>query len=155
MEFKPKFVTVDDYKNFSGKDLRNQLKSDDNESNQAERFLYLVEEHLMTWIDHKTFRKVGFDCLTPYQLEKFQLAILYQAQYTFKQGSLALGLENGVDAERGVVITDEQISQTEVCHAAIEHLSVAGLFNLKIKNRKRFMNEDTFGFGMHEGGIKR
>ena len=60
---KPKFVSVDDFKNYWGLDLRNILRDDDNVSNQAERFLARVEDRLMNWIDNHTFRRIKYEDL--------------------------------------------------------------------------------------------
>lgn len=135
MEFKPKYVTVDDFKNYWGKDLRELLREDDNPSSSAERFLYRTESLLMAWIDHNTFRVLHYDHLSPFQLQKFQEAILNQAMYRYKQGELAL--DSGYDMERGFVADPGQIARIEVCHATIELLAVAGLYNLNIKTRAR------------------
>ena len=139
MNFYPRFVTVDDFKNFTGIDLRAALRSDDNVSNQAERFLLQTEDHLMAWIDKNTFRTLDYENLSPQQMDNFKKAILAQALYTYRNGAIALGLESGYDSERGIVIDADKLAQLEVCQSAINYLSNAGLFNLNVKNRPRVM----------------
>lgn len=134
---KPKFVTVDDFNNYWGKNLRALLSSNDNVSNQAETFLARVEDRLMNWIDNNTFRRLRYEDLTQYQLENFKKAILTQAMYTYKNGDL--GLDSGYDMERGKIINREELVELEVCQAAINYLSNAGLFNLTLKNRRRYI----------------
>ena len=144
----PQFVTVDDFKNYWGMDLRNMLRSDDNESNQAERFLARVEDRLMNWIDNNTFRRLKYEDLhlNPRQYENWQKAILTQAMYMFKNGDL--GIDSGYDSERGIITARHDLVELEVCQAAIDYLSNAGLFNLVVKNRPRVLRGyPGFGFG--------
>ena len=144
----PKFVTVDDFNNYWGLDLRNLLRSDDNQSNQAERFLARVEDRLMNWIDNNTFRRIRYEDLRnrPYQFENWQKAILTQAMYLYKNGDL--GIESGMDTEKGIIIPRSDLVEMEVCQAAIDFLSNAGLFNLNVKNRARTLQGyPGFGFG--------
>lgn len=135
---KPKFVSVDDFKNYWGLDLRNILRSDDNESNQAERFLARVEDRLMNWIDNNTFRRIKYEelRLRPRQYENWQKAILTQAMYMYKNGDL--GIESGLDTEKGIIAARQDLVELEVSQAAIDYLSNAGLFNLNVKNRPRW-----------------
>ena len=145
---KPQFVSVDDFKNYWGLDLRNMLRSNDNESNQAETFLARVEDRLMQWIDNNTFRRIRYEDLRekfPESYENWQKAILTQAMYMFKNGDL--GIESGYDAEKGQIIGRQELVEMAVCPAAIDYLSNAGLFNLVIKNRRRF----TRGFPGYGG----
>ena len=145
---KPKFVSVDDFKNYWGLDLRNILRDDDNVSNQAERFLARVEDRLMNWIDNHTFRRIKYEDLhlRPRQYENWQKAILTQAMYMYKNGDL--GIESGLDTEKGIVAPRSDLVELEVCQAAIDYLSNAGLFNLNVKNRTRTLGGyPGFGFG--------
>lgn len=133
---KPRFVTVDDYKNYWGEDLRAILGGGDvNISNQAEIFLARVEDRLMNWIDNNTFRRTKYENLRGEQLENFKKAILTQAKYIFRNGDL--GIDSGYDAEKGKIVSRADLVELEVCQAAINYLSNAGLFNLKLKNRVR------------------
>jgi hypothetical protein len=133
----PKFVTVDDFKNYWGIDLRERLRSDDNTSNQAERFLARVEDRLMNWIDNNTFRRLKYDELKfkPRLYENWQKAILTQAMYMYKNGDL--GIDSGYDAEKGIVTARSDLVELEVSQATIDYLSNAGLFNLNVRNLPR------------------
>jgi len=150
----PKFVTVDDFKNYWGMDLRNMLRSDNNDSNQAERFLARVEDRLMQWIDNNTFRRIRYEDLKfrPTQYENWQKAILTQAMYMYKNGDL--GMDSGYNSETGIVTGQADLKEIEVCQAAINYLSNAGLFNLNVKNRARILSGyPGFGFGDIDEGI--
>lgn len=144
----PRFVTVDDFKNYWGIDLRLRLRSDDNDSNHAERFLARVEDRLMNWIDNNTFRRIKYEDLKfdSRRYENWQKAILTQAMYMYKNGDL--GIESGLDTEKGIIAARSDLVELEVCQAAIDYLSNAGLFNLNVKNRPRVLHgypEYNFG----------
>lgn len=131
------YVTPDDFKNYWGIDLRNALRDDDNVSNQADRFLERVQDRLENWINNNTFRRLKFEQLNPFQMENFKKAILTQAMYMYKQGDM--GLDSGYDSEKGVIVDRGTLVQLQVCQAAIDYLSNAGLFNLSMKNRPRYI----------------
>ncbi|MCR4661680.1 MAG: hypothetical protein K5765_06775 [Clostridia bacterium] len=134
----PQFVTVDDFNNYWGMNLRNLLRSNDNESVQAEGFLARVEDRLMNWIDNNTFRRIKYTELSKLQYENWQKAILTQAMYMLKNGDL--GIESGFDIENGIKVPRSDLVELEVCQAAIDYLSNAGLFNLNVKNRPRTLS---------------
>ena len=73
LQIKPKYITVDDFKNYWGVDLRAVLRTNDSSSNQAELFLSRVEDRLKNWIDNNTFRRLDYDHLTPFQFENWQV----------------------------------------------------------------------------------
>lgn len=133
------YVTPDDFKNspFGGFDLREALTNNENESNNAEMFLELVTEHLIAWIETKTFRDFNWNYLTPHQLKYFKKALIAQAQYTYREGAKAFGLFSGADDEKGRILDPNYLDSIEVCKATIELLTRGGLFNLNIKNRRR------------------
>ena len=138
LKFDKPVVTPDDFKNMFGKDLADLLRDSDNESNYPTIFLRLVQDFLIEWCWNRTFTRKGLDRLTPVQMEAFQKAVLYHTYYTWKNGSLALGLESGVDGERGRILTPEDIQASEVSSHVIGLLHNAGMFNLKMKNRPRY-----------------
>ena len=145
MEFKPKFVTVDDFNNYWGTDLRSILRGGSNPSNSAEAFLMRVENRLMAWIDNNTFRRIKYEQIHGKQHDSFKEAILLQAMYLYKNGDL--GMESGYDQEKGVVTERSKLTTLTVAQDAIDALANAGLFNLTIKNLPRHtFNGDTGGF---------
>lgn len=133
------YVTPDDFKNsaYGGFDLREALVGTNNESRAAEMFLELVTDHLMAWVDTKSFRNFRWDRLTPFQLEYWKKAIITQAHYTYKEGLKAVGMFSGADDERGKVMDPTYLDSIEVCKGCIELMTRAGIYNLNIKNRRR------------------
>lgn len=131
-------VTPEDFKAMFGQDLGLILKGSDNDSNYPIVFLRLVQEFLLDWCHERTFTRKRIDQMSPVQLQAFEKAVLLQAYYTWKNGSLGLGLDSGYDSERGKVTNLEDLKAVEVPERVISLLHIAGLFNLKMKNRPRF-----------------
>lgn len=131
----PRFVSADDFENYWGINLSDKLKGD-NFSNKADKFLLRIENRLMNWLDANTFRVYRWDELNDEQLEKFQLAILEQAMYVFKNSDLAL--DSGYDPDQGIIADYETINKIAICQPTIDLLKTAGLFNLRIYNKRRF-----------------
>lgn len=130
-------VAPDDFKNFFGYDLREILKSSDNDSNYPYVFLRLVQDYLIDFCDEHGFRRIPFERLQGKQLEFFQKAVLYQAYYAWKNGAAALGLDSGYDAEKGTIITASDLERIGVPQRVVTLLHKSGLFNLKMKNYPR------------------
>lgn len=146
MDITPRYVTVDDFDAYHNVNLREMLRSGANESNAANAFLFRVENLLMARIDSQTFRRFRYEELKGKQLEAFQMAILEQAMYTFRNGDL--GMDSGYDAEKGMIASKADIEGIIVCDNAITILSNAGLWNLVMKNRPR-----KFGGGFIPGNF--
>jgi len=143
------YITPDEFKNspFGGFDLREKLSNMENESFSAESFIELVTMHLQAWIDVKTFRDFKWEQLTPHQLYWWKLALIAQAQYTYREGAKAFGLFSGADDEKGKIFDPAFLDSVEVCKACIEFLTKGGLFNLNIKNRRRIWpSGSNYGF---------
>lgn len=130
-------VTPDDFKNKFGMDLAKILRSSDNDSNYPYIFLNMVQEFLIDWCDEQGFRRVRFEDLWGMQLDYFKNAVLYQTYYAWKNGAVALGLDSGYDAEKGIVITGEDLQRVGVPNRVVTLLHKSGLFNLKMRNRPR------------------
>lgn len=142
---RPKFVTVDDYNNYWGEDLRGMLRDTANSSNKAEAHLARAEDRLMTWIDVNSFRRQRYDKLNDFQLEMWKKAIVTHAKYMFKQGDIAN--DSGYDMERGIIADAGDLNKITISQATLNYLIEAGLFSLVMKNRPR-VNTDyaTLGY---------
>lgn len=139
LRMEPKFVTPDDFENYWGINLNAELKGD-NYSNKADKFLLRIENRLMNWLNANTFRICDWDNLTDFQLENLQLAILEQAMYVYKNSDLAL--DSGYDPDSGIIADYEKINSIAICQPAIDYLKTAGLFNLRVRNKRRYTRFD-------------
>lgn len=132
----PKFVTPDDFFNYTGRSLDAVLQPNENESNKSNLFLKNIEEDLMFRVDHLSFRVYKWDNLTEYQLSCLKRAIIKQAEYVLRNGDLMT--DSGYDIEKGKVITRAEIEEIELCVPATDALQSCGLLNRVIKNYHRY-----------------
>lgn len=137
MKLKTKYITLDEFKEYTGIDLELQLKSDDNPSNTANAFLVRIEKRVESYLDARFYRKVDFEFpkFTDYQKEHYKLALLEQALYVFRNGDIST--DSGYDPEKGVVIKNDEKQDLIIAPNAKDNLILCGLWCRKIKNRAR------------------
>mgnify|MGYP004643454335 CR=1 FL=1 len=137
MRTEPRFVKPSDYLNYIGRDLNFELKANQNESNKANLFLMQIEDMLLARIDKTSFRLYSWDCITEYQKDCLQKAIIIEANYIIRNSNLFT--DSGYDPDRGEIIDINKLQNVAICPSAIDFLSNCGLYNHVIKNRYRFV----------------
>lgn len=142
MNTEPKYVKPDDFFNYTGRNLSEELQLNDNESNQANIFLKNIESDLMSRVDAISFRIFHWDHLSQFQLECLQEAIILQAEYVIRGGDM-MG-DSGYEPERGFVASMDRIQEAAMSPKAKDRLIKCGLLNHVIKNRRRFMQITRF-----------
>lgn len=136
MRTKPRFVTKDDFFNYTNIDLDDALKIKDKSSNLANLFLLRVEDRLMSYIDAETYRIFSWNTLNANQKENFQKAIIEQTEYILRNSDLFT--DSGYDPEKGIIVEYSKLYEIMICKTAINYLKGAGLYNKVIVNRRRF-----------------
>lgn len=132
-----RYITVDDFKEFSGIDLEQRIKKDDNPSNTAQAFLDRVAYRLHTYIDANFYRRIDeeYPQFTDYQKEHHKRALLEQCLYVFKNGDISV--DSGYDYERGEVAGQGAIVEKSIAPNAKQELMLCGLWCRKFKSRGR------------------
>ena len=136
MRTSPRFVTKDDYLNYTNQDLDEILNVNNKSSNLSNLFLLRVEDRIMSYIDAETYRVYSWDHLTPHQLECLQKAIIEQTEYILRNSDLFT--DSGYDPEKGIIVDFNKLYEIVICRTAINYLKNGGLFNKVIVNRKRY-----------------
>lgn len=137
MEFKSKYITADEFKLFSGIDLKYELADDDNASNKVNAFLYRIETRMSNFLDANFYHKIEIEYpkFSDYQKEHYKLALLEQALYVLKNSDIAV--DSGYDPTRGEIITNKKLLSKVIAPRAKENLILCNLWNRKIRNRGR------------------
>lgn len=136
MRTTPRFVTKDDYFNYTNQDLDEALNIRDKSSNLANLLLLRTEDRLMSYIDAETYRVYSYDHLSERQLENFQKAIIEQVEYILRNSDLFT--DSGYDPSEGQKIDWGKLYEIMICRTTINYLKNAGLYNKVIVNRRRF-----------------
>lgn len=151
IDMKPQYVTPEDFLNYFGIDLNENLKGD-NDSFKADSFLRRVEDRIMAWVDANTYRNFLWEQLRDdykapnsyrqyfvnEQKDLWKKAILNQAMYVFRNGEI--GLDSGYDMEKGIVAKDNDLGTIEICRPSIDFMKRAGILNHVVKNGVRYTN---------------
>lgn len=129
MEITTKYITKDDFKRYFGIDLDIKLKDNDNPSDKSNAFLMRVENDVMLWLNH-TFNQ-DIDYLYPeftdIQKQYYQLALLEQAIYMFKNGDILN--DSGYEPDGGKVISRGEIKEIMLSPRTEMYLKQVGLCN--------------------------
>lgn len=135
MNFEPKYVNEDDFKEYFGKDLKELLNDDDNISNKSNSFLYRVEARLISYVNAVVGKNIEYiyDNLSDYQKERLKLAILEQTYYVLRNSDIST--DSGYDPDSGIIADKEELKQLVVCQNTINYLIEANLWNRRIKSR--------------------
>lgn len=137
MILKTKYITPDDFKEYFGIDLNNQLVDDDNISNKSTAFLKRIEDRIASFIHAQLHRDIDllYPRFTETQKEHYKLALLEQAIYVFKNGDISV--DSGYDQEKGTMINVDAIHQISIAPNCKDHLIACGIWTRKIKNKSR------------------
>lgn len=137
MDLNTRNITLDDFRDWSGIDLRAQLKGDDNPSNTAQAFLERVTYRLETYLDAAFYRNAAreYPTFTDYQKEHYKHALLEQVLYVFKNGDISA--DSGYDPDKGEVASNSTLAQKAIAPNARQELMLCGLWCRKINPANR------------------
>lgn len=137
MEFQSKYVTPDEFKEYSGIDLAANLKDDDNPSNKVNSLLYRVEARMEAFLNANFYRNVEqeYPKFTDYQKLHYKLALMEQLLYMLKSGDLST--DSGYDPDDGVKASPETIRKLVIAPNAKDQLMLCGLWCRKVISKSR------------------
>ena len=135
MDLNTRYITLDEFRDWSGIDLESQLKKDDNPSNTAQAFLDRTTYRLESFIDAEFYKNIAkeYPTFTDYQKEHYKHALLEQVLYVFKMGDIAV--DSGYDPDKGEVATNSTLKDKIIAPMAKEELLLCGVWCRKIKSR--------------------
>lgn len=135
MALKTRYVTVDEFKEYFGIDLRDELRTSANPSNEAEAFIVREENRMTAFLSahfHKDVRK-EFQKFDDFDKEHFKLAMLEQLYYVFRNGEIST--DSGYDEERGETADKSTRERITIAPNAINELRACNLWDRRIKPR--------------------
>lgn len=133
---KTKYITADEFKEYSGIDLALELKPDDNPSNQIDAFISRVEGWLERYVNANYYRDVAeeFKQFTDYQKSTYKIGIMEQIIYNLRNGDIST--DSGYD-DNGIHAKRPEIKELALAPNTKDCLVLCGLLTRKIKNRAR------------------
>lgn len=148
MTLNTRYITLDEFKDYTGIDLQIRLKSDDNPSKTAESFLQRVTDRLEAYVEANYHRVIDreYPQFTDYQKKKYKLALIEQALYVFQNGDISV--DSGYDQDRGIVASKHALSEITIAPNAKNYLMLCGVITrrLKTKGRSGFFDDANWWY---------
>lgn len=124
-----KYITAEEFREYTGIDLSEELRDTSNPSNKVNAFLRRIEDRMEVFLNAHFFKRVS-DCwprFTDEQKHHYKLALIEQAYYVFKNGDIST--DSGYDPDKGVVISKHARTEITLAPNAIDHLKMTGLWS--------------------------
>lgn len=153
MEFKTRYITADEFKQYFGIDLQIELPNGDNESGKVAAYLARIENRLEAWINANYFYNVTqfWETLNNNQKEQYKYALLEQAYYVLRMGDISV--DSGYDKERGIIAGRSTINELSVAPNAMLHLENGGFLNTRIVKRGGYYQGGVANSQVVAGGV--
>lgn len=132
-----KYITKDEFKEYSGIDLDATLKDDSNPSNKTNAFIKRIENRMSAYLDANFYRNADkeYPHFTDYQKEHYKYALMEQMIYELRNGEIST--DSGYDPEKGEVMNADRLKALIIAPNAKDQLCLCGLWCRKIKGRGR------------------
>lgn len=142
MNLQTKYISADEFLQYTGINLHTQLKDDDNQSNKVNAFILRIETRMEAFINANFYRNVDkeFPNFTEYQKEHYKLALIEQTLYILRNSDIST--DSGYDPERGETISADKLKAMSIAPNAKDQLMLCGLWCRKILNRGRMGGYD-------------
>lgn len=138
----PKYVTKDDFRNFTGIDLDLELRDKDDTSNKSNIFISQIENWCETYIQYHSAQKIEYASLTTEQQEHFKRGILYQMEYVIRNSDISS--DSGYNPEQGPIVDINYLERIALSNNAKMEFHMAGVWTRKMKSRYGFKYTDIY-----------
>ena len=138
MIIQTKYITADEFKEYTGIDLEAELRNTANPSNKVAAFLKRVEDRMETYLNANFFHNITaeYPKFSDFQKEHYKLALIEQAYYIFKNGDIYS--DSGYDPDKGVIANKKELNGMIIAPAARDHLRMTGLWSRYLGNSLDF-----------------
>lgn len=128
MNYVTQYITPDDFQQYFGINLGEQLKGNANPSDKACAFLKRIEDRMESYLNAHFFKNISAEWsrMSDYQKEKYRLALLEQALYVFKNGDISV--DSGYDPDEGIKISRHALSEITLAPNAKDNLRLCGIW---------------------------
>lgn len=129
-----RYITADEFREYTGIDLAEELQDTSNPSDKVNAFLKRVEDRMEAYLNAHLFKNVS-DLWTRFsdiQKAYYKRALLEQAYYVFKNGDISA--DSGYDPERGIIVSKHALTEITLAPNAKDCLRMTGLWSGHIGN---------------------
>ena len=134
MTIQTRYITADEFTQYTGIDLSKELRDTDNPSDKVSAFLKRVEDRMEVYMNAKFFKNVGelYPRLSDEQKMHYKLALIEQALYIFRNSDISV--DSGYDPEKGIIANKKELTGLVIAPNARDHLRMTGLWTRHIGN---------------------
>lgn len=127
-----KYITADDFLEYTGIDLKSKLKDTDNPSDKVNAFLHRVEVRMEAFLNANFFKRIGdeWPCMSDYQKLHYKYALLEQALYVFRNGDISI--DSGYEPDEGIKLDPTARKKLILSPNAQDQLQLCGLWTRKV-----------------------
>ena len=128
MKIQTRYITADEFREYTGVNLAAELRDTSNPSNKVDAFLMRIEDRMEVFMNSRFFKNIGeyWPRFTDFQKLHYKLALIEQAYYVFKNGDIYS--DSGYDPEKGIIASKHALSELTIAPAARDHLRMTGLY---------------------------
>ena len=129
MAIQTRYITADEFTEYFGINLAEELKDTANASDKVNAFIARTEDRLEAYLN-ATFFKLVSDCwpvFTDNQKLWYKKALLEQCYYTFKNGDISA--DSGYESDKGIIANPEQLKKLVIAPNAKHYLKLTGLWS--------------------------
>lgn len=129
MELQTRYITADEFLQYTGINLREELNDTSNGSDKVNAFLKRTEDRMEAFLNAKFFKNVSdlYPKFSEFQKKHYKLALLEQAYYVFKNGDISS--DSGYNQETLEIANQRKLRALAVAPNAIDHLRLTGLWS--------------------------
>lgn len=129
MELQTRYITADEFLQYTGINLREELNDTSNGSDKVNAFLKRTEDRMEAFLNAKFFKNVSdlYPEFSEFQKKHYKLALLEQAYYVFKNGDISS--DSGYNQETLETANQRKLRALAVAPNAIDHLRLTGLWS--------------------------
>lgn len=129
---KTRYITADDFLEYTGIDLAAKLKDTDNPSDKVNAFLLRIETRMEAFLNANFFKRIGdeWPCFSDYQKLHYKYALLEQALYVFRNGEIST--DSGYEPDEGIKLDPTARKKLILSPNAQDQLQLCGLWTRHI-----------------------
>ena len=129
MTIQTRYITADEFREYTGVDLMEELRDTSNPSDKVNAFLMRIEDRMEVFLNTKFFKNVPalYPCFTDHQKLCYKKALIEQAYYVFKNGDIST--DSGYDPDKGIVASKHALNELIIAPNARNYLRMTGLWS--------------------------
>lgn len=133
MALQTRYITVDEFFEYTGINLREELNDTNNPSDKAEAFLVRIEDRMEAFLNAHFFKLITDEWPYWNDLNKgyYKKALIEQALYVFKNGDISV--DSGYDPEKGMVASKPALTEITIAPNAKNYLMLCGMWTAHIR----------------------